>query len=63
MEDEDQFSNTWVGTMNYMSPERIENDKGYSFEGDIWSLGLVVYELAIGQYPFKESTAFFDMVQ
>lgn len=49
--------------MNYMSPERIENEQGYTFEGDIWSLGLVVYELAIGKYPFKESTAIFDMIQ
>ena len=47
-----------MGTMNYMSPERMENEK-YNFEGDIWSLGIVMIELATGSYPYKESTGFF----
>lgn len=39
--------NTFVGTYSYMSPERMEN-KNYSFESDIWSIGVVVYEMASG---------------
>jgi serine/threonine protein kinase len=49
--DEEQMAATFVGTMNYMSPERMEGEK-YSFEGDIWSLGIVIIELITGIYPF-----------
>ena len=34
-----------LGTMHYMSPERQENHP-YSFDADIWSLGLTVLHLA-----------------
>lgn len=43
---------TFVGTANYMSPERALG-KTYSFQSDMWSAGMVVYELATGQYPFN----------
>jgi mitogen-activated protein kinase kinase len=35
-----------------MSPERIEGGEGYSFAGDIWSLGIIIIELMTGSYPF-----------
>jgi len=44
----------WIGTMTYMSPERLSGDC-YSFSADIWSLGLVLVEAAIGRYPFSAS--------
>jgi len=40
-----------VGTMRYLSPERIEGQK-YSFNADIWALGMILYECATGKYPF-----------
>jgi len=43
---------TFVGTANYMSPERALG-KDYSYRSDVWSAGMVVYELATGQYPFS----------
>ena len=43
--------NTFLGTVTYMSPERINNEK-YSFNADIWSLGLSLVELATGRYPY-----------
>jgi NIMA (never in mitosis gene a)-related kinase len=35
---------TMVGTPYYLSPEIIES-KSYSFKTDIWSLGVILYEL------------------
>ncbi|XP_010262013.1 PREDICTED: mitogen-activated protein kinase kinase 2-like [Nelumbo nucifera] len=45
-------ANTFVGTYNYMSPERIlGNDYGY--KSDIWSLGVVLLECATGKFPYS----------
>ncbi|TQE04776.1 hypothetical protein C1H46_009629 [Malus baccata] len=44
-------ANTFVGTYNYMSPERIVGSN-YSYKSDIWSLGLVLLECATGQFPY-----------
>lgn len=48
---------TFVGTATHMSPERVLGED-YSFAADIWSLGLVAYELASGQYPYGSIQAF-----
>lgn len=45
------IADTFVGTSTYMSPERIQGDV-YSIKGDVWSLGLMLIELATGEFPF-----------
>ncbi|CAN1330998.1 Mitogen-activated protein kinase kinase 6 [Linum perenne] len=45
---------TFVGTYNYMSPERISGST-YDYSSDVWSLGLVVLECAIGRFPYMRS--------
>lgn len=53
------FSETFVGTKSYMSPERFFG-REYSFDSDLWSLGLVVYELAMGRFPYDFSKVFIE---
>lgn len=44
---------TLAGTYQYMSPEMLER-KSYSFETDIWSFGVVAFELITFQRPFGD---------
>ncbi|KAJ7222175.1 Pkinase-domain-containing protein [Mycena pura] len=47
-------ANTFVGTSIYMSPERIQGAP-YSVKSDVWSLGITLVELSVGQFPFSGS--------
>lgn len=49
--DNGKSTHSVLGSPYYMSPERLLRDK-YDFNGDIWSLGCVLYELAAFRSPF-----------
>jgi serine/threonine protein kinase len=51
-----EAATAWVGTVTYMSPERLTGC-GYSFSADVWSLGIVLAEAAVGRYPYALSPA------
>ena len=46
---------TFYGTPLYLSPELVEN-KQYNEKTDLWSLGVILYELATLSHPFKSKT-------
>ncbi|CAK73564.1 unnamed protein product (macronuclear) [Paramecium tetraurelia] len=45
-------AHTMVGTPYYLAPELLEN-KPYSFKGDVWSLGVILYEMCAKTPPFN----------
>jgi serine/threonine protein kinase len=47
---------TLCGTLDYLPPEMLER-KSYDERVDIWCLGVLLYELLVGQVPFCFSTA------
>ena len=46
---------TMVGTPYYISPEIVDN-KPYSFKTDIWSLGVILYEMCTLRPPFDANS-------
>jgi len=48
-------SHSLTGTPAYMAPEQRKIGATLSPQTDIYALGLVLYELLVGQHPFKQS--------
>ncbi len=48
---------TKMGTVNYMSPEQIVGDKDIDHRSDIYSLGVVFFEMLTGKLPYKNTTS------
>lgn len=57
LDDTLELAGSFVGTVTYMSPERCLGNS-YGQAADVWSVGMVMYELATGRYPFADVGSF-----
>lgn len=48
-------TNTFCGTTEYLAPEVLLDDKGYTKMVDFWSLGVLIFEMCCGWSPFYAS--------
>ena len=50
-----EYQEFFCGTLNYMPPEIVNKQKYIPFYSDIWSLGILLYTMLFGIFPFKSN--------
>ncbi|CAM9199233.1 unnamed protein product [Ascophyllum nodosum] len=60
LQGETDLAQTMVGTIRYMSPERLAGE-GYGVAADVWSLGVVLLEMAARKVPFETNVSQIDL--
>jgi len=48
--------NTFIGTVEYMSPEQIQGNQELDGRADVYALGIVLFLMLTGKLPFKKDT-------
>ncbi|PAV62534.1 hypothetical protein WR25_00161 [Diploscapter pachys] len=52
-----------AGCQPYLAPERVTNMLGkYDVRSDVWSLGITLYEISMGVFPYAEWFSPFDQI-
>ena len=60
--DNDMVIQTICGSPLYMAPEIMKNKK-YDLKSDLWSVGIILFEMLVGHAPFKAKNIFDLMKQ
>ena len=57
----------WAGTPDYSAPEMHKAPRGlspkYGYKSDIWSLGILLHEMAIGYRPLQSLHSNYEKIQ
>ena len=53
---DDALQNFFCGTPNYMPPEIVVKQSYKGDRADLWSLGILLYKMLVGEFPFKGET-------
>lgn len=61
MENSMAKATTFVGTLTYMSPERIASE-AYSYISDVWSFGLSIMTCALGKFPYASKGGYWELL-
>ncbi|TMW62666.1 hypothetical protein Poli38472_005284 [Pythium oligandrum] len=61
MENSMAKATTFVGTLTYMSPERIASEE-YSYKSDVWSMGLSIMTCALGKFPYASKGGYWELL-
>ncbi len=46
-----------IGTPHYMAPEQIVSKTDVDQRADVWALGIIMYEIMVGETPFEAESA------
>lgn len=52
---EEHMTKTMLGSPIYMAPEVLKAES-YTSKADIWSLGVIIFEMLYGYCPFRSSS-------
>lgn len=67
LRDRFQRRRSLVGKPHYLSPEILEENRwdGYSFEVDIWALGVCLFRMLVGKMPYdsEDQNAIYQRIQ